>query len=83
MDLWHGACRDAYEVTEPAQAAAFTITAPYAVWRKVLEGDLDPIRGIVSRQLKLQGNMMQVLKSPRAAVELVNCCGRIDTSWPG
>lgn len=83
MDLWHGECRDAHEITDLAASnSEFTITAPLPVWRKVLEGKLDPIRGLVSRQLKMKGNMMKVMKQPKAAVELVNSCARIDTEWP-
>ena len=81
MDLWHGACRDAYELMEK-QDSEFVINAPLAVWRKVLEGKLDPIRGLVSRQLKMKGNMMKVMKAPKAAVELVNSCATVDTDWP-
>jgi putative sterol carrier protein len=81
MDLWHGACRDAYETTAD-KSSEFTITAPLAVWRKVLEGNLDPIRGIVSRQLKLTGSLPKIMKSPKAATELVNSCATIDTQWP-
>lgn len=84
MDLWHGVCRDAFEVGDPANhQSEFTITAPLPVWRKVLEGKLDPIRGLVSRQLKLQGNMMKIMKAPKAAVELVNSCQKVETEWPG
>ena len=83
MDLWHGNCRDAYAVDDLSEVRSeFTITAPFPVWKKVLQGDLDPIRGLVSRQLKLKGNMMKVMKAPRAAVELVNSCARVDTEWP-
>lgn len=83
MDLWHGECRDAYEVVDNSgQKSEFTITAPLPVWRKVLEGKLDPIRGLMSRQLKMKGNMMKVMKAPKAAVELVNSCAQIDTAWP-
>jgi putative sterol carrier protein len=83
MDLWHGECRGAYELTDTAaRQAEFKIVAPLAVWRKVLEKKLDPIRGLVSRQLKIQGKMAKVLKSPKAAVELVNSCAQVDTSWP-
>lgn len=83
MDLWHGQCRDAFQVVDPEkQSSEFVITAPLPVWRKVLEGKLDPIRGIVSRQLKMKGNMMKVLKSPKAAVELVNACTKVETEWP-
>jgi putative sterol carrier protein len=83
MDLWHGECRDAYEISDPSsQSSAFVITAPLPVWRKVIEGKVDPIRGLVSRQLKMKGNMMKVLKAPKAAVELVNACQNVDTEWP-
>jgi putative sterol carrier protein len=81
MDLWHGECRDAYE-TNAGKASDFTITAPLTVWRKVLEGKLDPIRGLVSRQLKLTGSLPKIMKSPKAATELVNASSTIDTEWP-
>ena len=83
MDLWHGECREAYEIVDPgSQQSEFTILAPLPVWRKVLEKKLDPIRGLVSRQLKMKGNMMKVMKAPKAAVELVNSCAMVDTDWP-
>jgi len=83
MDLWHGNCRDAYAVDDLSEVQSeFSITAPFPVWKKVLQRDLDPIRGLVSRQLKLKGNMMKVMKAPRAAVELVNSCAQVDTEWP-
>jgi putative sterol carrier protein len=81
MDLWHGSCRDAYEVNDEKESE-FVITAPLPVWKKVLDGKLDPIRGLVSRQLKMKGNMMKVMKAPKAAVELVNSCATVDTEWP-
>lgn len=81
MDLWHGECRDAYE-TDASKDSEFTITAPVAVWRDVLDGKLDPIRGIMSRKLKMSGSMAKIMKSPKAASELVNACSTIDTEWP-
>jgi len=83
MDLWHGECRSAYEVLDlDAQKSEFVITAPLSVWRKVLEGKLDPIRGLVSRQLKLSGSLPKIMKAPKAAGELVNSCALVETSWP-
>ena len=83
MDLWHGECRQAYRVTDPSQKSpAFVMNAPLSVWRKVFDKKLDPIRGLVSRQLKLKGNMMKIMKTPKAAIELVECCTRIDTEYP-
>ena len=73
MDLWHGECRDAYLISAPeSQKSEFTIVAPYAVWRKVLEGKLDPIRGLVSRQLKMKGNMMKIMKAPATNCKMIS-----------
>jgi putative sterol carrier protein len=43
---------------------------------------LDPIQGIVTRQLKLSGPMVKVMRAPKAAMALVKCCTRIETAWP-
>lgn len=83
LDLMHGDCLGAKELESAAEEnAPFTISAPIEVWKSVVKGELDPIKAITGRKLKLQGNLMQVLKAPKAAVELVNCCKEIDTSWP-
>jgi len=58
------------------------MNAPMATWRKLFDKKLDPIRGLMSRQLKLKGNMMKVMKTPKAAITLVECCTRIDTEYP-
>ena len=84
MDLWHGKCRDAYLVTDLSKKSPeFVISAPFPVWRRVLEGKLDPIQALLTRQLKLKGPMAKVMRSPKAATELVNCCTHVDTEWPG
>ena len=83
MDLWHGECRDAYKVASAGEKdPAFVMNAPVGTWRKVFEKKLDPIKGLMTKQLKLKGNMMKVMKAPKAAIELVECCTEIDTDWP-
>lgn len=83
MDLWHGECRSAYQVTGAMERPPeFTIEASLAIWRKVIEGRLDPIQGLVTRQLKLTGPMVKVMRAPKAASALVKCCTQIDTLWP-
>ncbi len=83
MDLWHGECRDAFEATDlSAKTPEFVIRAPLAAWRKVIEKQVDPIRALMTRQLRLQGTMTKIMKYPRAATELVNCCTLVETTWP-
>jgi putative sterol carrier protein len=83
MDLWHGECRSACVVTdEKEKTPEFIIRAPLRIWRRVIEKKLDPIQGLVTRQLKLQGNLMKIMKAPKAAMELVNCCTLVPTEFP-
>jgi putative sterol carrier protein len=83
MDLWHGKCRDAYLVTdESSKTPVFRMSAPVATWKKVLTKKLDPIQGLVTGQLKLRGNMAMVMKSVKAAKELVESCTRVETEFP-
>ncbi len=83
MDLWHGECRDAFKADDPtAKSPEFKLRAPLKTWRGVMEKKIDPIKGIVTKQLKLDGPMMKVMKAPKAAIELVEACTRLDTDWP-
>lgn len=83
MDLWHGECREAFEAVDlSAKTPEFVIRAPLAAWRKVIEKQVDPIRALMTRQLRLQGTMPKIMKHPKAATELVNCCTLVETTWP-
>ena len=84
MDLWHGKCRDAFRVESASQKSpVFEMRAPLNVWQGVLNKKIDPIQGLMTRRLKLKGPMMKVMKAPKAAIELVECCAGLDTDWPG
>jgi putative sterol carrier protein len=83
MDLWHGKCRSACVITdEKEKTPEFRILAPLSKWRRVIEKKLDPIQGLITRQLKLKGNLMKIMKTPKAALELVNCCTLVPTDFP-
>jgi putative sterol carrier protein len=83
VDLWHGECRSAARMADAAaKKPEFVIEATFPVWRKVVDKKLDPIQGMVTRQLKLKGNMLKIMKAPKAATELVLCATRVATDWP-
>ncbi len=83
MDLWHGKCRDACLVADPAEKTpAFRLSGPAATWKRVMTKQLDPMQAMMTGQLKLTGNMVMVMKNVRAAKELVESCTRIPTEFP-
>jgi putative sterol carrier protein len=82
LDLWHGQCRYAEYLTDPkARQAEFTIAATLESWQKVLTRQLDPIQGMMTRQLKLEGNLVKVMKNVKAAQELVRCATGVATEF--
>jgi len=84
LGLYHGKSTGAAMLSsEDERPAEFVISAPYSNWRKVIEGQLEPIQGMMTRKLKLKGNMMKVMRYPAAAKEIVSCCARIPTEFSG
>ena len=83
IDLWHGKCREAKLITDEGEKQpVFRMSAPLSSWRKVIEKKLDPIQGLMTRQLKLKGNMAMIMRNVKAAQELVECCTHIETEFP-
>ncbi|MGZ4144490.1 MAG: SCP2 sterol-binding domain-containing protein [Actinomycetota bacterium] len=83
IDLWHGKCRGAkYGVPEEeGDKARFIIRAPYSRWKEVIRKELDPIKGMMQGKLKLQGDMPTIVRYVKAANELVNIAGSVQTQF--
>lgn len=82
LGLYHGKSTDAAMIANlEDRAAQYTIRAPYRTWLKVLAGKLDPIQGMMTRQLKLEGNMMMIMRYPKAAQEIMACLKLIPTEY--
>ena len=83
IDLWHGECRDAYMVDGDGDVTPeFNIEGTIQVYRDIFEGRLDPIRALVSRKLKLKGNLGKIMRSVKATLDLVNAAASVDTTYP-
>jgi putative sterol carrier protein len=84
LGLHHGKSPDAAMLTHPDdKQTEYALSAPYGTWLKVLEGKLDPILGMMTRQLKLQGNLMMIMRYPKAATEIIECTKLIPTEFAG
>ena len=57
LSLFHGKSPDAAILSsEDEREAEFVIRAPFSNWRRVIEGTLEPIQGMMTKKLKLTGN---------------------------
>jgi len=97
IGLTHGKCtgvkpissEDEFEVVKPGGspsspdkiAVEYTYEANYDNWVTIINGELDPIRGLLSGKAKIQGEMAKVLKATDAAKELVRTASMIDTEF--
>jgi putative sterol carrier protein len=82
LGLYHGKSPTAGVLASPDERETeFVLSAPFSNWRKVIEGTLDPIQGMMTKKLKVQGNMMKILRYPKAAKEIVTCCALVPTDF--
>jgi putative sterol carrier protein len=82
LELHHGSSPGAKMLNgDDFPQTEYTITAPYTTWRKVIEGKLDPIQGMMMGQLKLKGDLMKIMRYPKAAQEIVSSCAEVPTEW--
>ncbi|MCK4565847.1 MAG: SCP2 sterol-binding domain-containing protein [Candidatus Thorarchaeota archaeon] len=81
LDLWHGKCRSA-RMAGPDDAAEFVYAGPLKNWKLLFEGKIDPIKGIMARKFKLEGDMGKVMRYTKAAMELVATTREIPTKYP-
>lgn len=74
MDLWHGTCRGT-AVLGPGEAreARFTLRAPLANFVKVLRGELDPMQAMLTRRLRVEGDMSYMMRNVPVVLDFVRC----------
>lgn len=83
VDLWHGKCRDARLITDTDNIpnAEFQYKGTFSNWIKLINGEIDPIRGIMMRKFKLVGNKAKVMRATKAAKELIVIAQKIETDF--
>jgi putative sterol carrier protein len=80
VDLWHGKCREAYRI-DGLKDTAFTFSGSYSNWKKVIENELDPIKGFIRGLFKIKGDSIKILRYVKTAKELINTASRIPTEF--
>ncbi len=86
LDLWHGACREAFVVENDEQIAqrkpAFILRANYPIFRRIISSELDPMQAMITRKLKVQGSMAYMLRNVPVVLDFVRCAQEVDTEYP-
>ncbi len=81
LDLWHGKCRDV-KMIDPEQEklpeAAFTLRATIDNIYKIFTGDLDPMQAMLTRRLRVEGNMAYMLRNVPTVLEFVRCARNVE-----
>jgi putative sterol carrier protein len=89
VDLWtlfvidHGRCKEAKLVTpDEGEKATFVISAPYSMWKDVVQGRVDPIKGMLQGKLKVSGDLPTLAREVKAAESLVKLARSVTTEFP-
>lgn len=83
VDLWHGECREAIAINDESEKSPkYRIFGPFTVMKQILDKKMDPVKAMMTGKLKVKGDMAQIMRMPRAAVELVNCMTMFETVFP-
>lgn len=78
-----GACEAADEVDgDEVATAPVRLTAPYPVWQRVLSGDLHLLKAIMLRRVRLDGDLLHIVKNANAAKVLIECVGDVEAEIP-
>ncbi|MHA1519847.1 MAG: SCP2 sterol-binding domain-containing protein [Promethearchaeota archaeon] len=82
VDLWHGKARSGRTI-EPGEVLdpepPFIFSGKWGNWSKLIDGKLDPIKGLMTRKFRLKGDMKKVMRAVKAAQNLVKTIQMIDT----
>lgn len=74
LDLWHGKCREAYSLDEDDTAEAkFTLAGSYTNFFQVLQGKIDPMQAMITRKLRVKGNMAYMMRNVPVVLDFVRC----------
>jgi len=82
LDLAHGRCRSAMYVPDSRESASeFVFEASASVWARLFRQELDPVRAILSNEVKLRGNLAKAMRFTRASSLLVATAATIPTEF--
>ena len=79
LDLYHGICRKYIFTTDlnKIPKSEFTYAGKFGNWKKLINGEVDPIKGILTGKFKLKGSMAKIMRYTKAAKLMVNTASQV------
>lgn len=84
LDVHQGECRSTtYTDAETVrQQAAFVVEAVYDLWKEVIDGALDPTKGMMQGKLKLtKGHLPTMIRYVQSSKQLVASAAQVPTEF--
>jgi len=82
FDLNCGTCAAVRILDPTAVTAPYVLRAPYAAWKRIVRGVVDPVMAVALRQVKLHGPLGTLMLHASAAKALVACAREVSTHFP-
>ena len=82
LTLDRGRCHAAVIRHPDAVTAPFVLRAPYATWKLVMRGDLDPLAGVTRGKICVKGSLATLMMHARSASALCACARAVPTRFP-
>ena len=82
LTLDRGRCHSAVIRPRAEVTAPFVLTAPYAVWKAVVKGELDPLTGVTRGKIAVQGSLATLMMHAKSAAALCGCARNVATAFP-
>ena len=81
LALEHGQCKGVKLVDGKHARAPFIFRAPYAQWKRLAKGEVDPIIAVMKGEITFTGSMTTLMQHSRAAKALVECTRVVPTAF--
>ena len=83
LDLWHGKCRDAYQLPNlEGKQPAFILSGKLSDFVRVIQGKLDPMQAMLTRKIGVKGNMVTMMRNVPTVLEFVRTCTTVESEFP-
>jgi putative sterol carrier protein len=82
IDVADGSCHEAYVTEDPdGEDWGFAFRGEADNWKQLIDGELDPVQGMMDGTFDLDGDMQKVMQYSQAAVVMTDLASDIDTEF--